>query len=232
MLCTGFLHPAIFTMGAVYGALMNFSILEISLYLSLITISGALFQWPIGYLSDRFDRRIVIIITSLLGAVFSVLCFFSVTISPDFINLSSDWKTILQHVTNHRLWFYIFISLYAGMCLPLFSLNLAYVNDFLPKEKFVSAGAGLQLIFGISAMTAPFICSYFIKELGPNGFFVFLFIFQIIIVLFGIYRVAKRSNDEITENENTFTPLPRNITPIGIQLDPDTGVDLSNEDKK
>ena len=225
MFCTGFLHPAIFTMGAVYGALMNFSILEISLYLSLITISGAIFQWPIGYLSDRFDRRLVIIITALLGSVFSIFCFFSVSISPDFINMSSDWKIILQHITEHRSLFYIFISLYAGMCLPLFSLNLAYVNDFLPKEKFVSAGAGLQLIFGLSAMTAPFLCSFFIKELGPNGFFVFLFIFQTIIGLFGIYRMFIRPTEE--NPDNTFTPLPRNITPVGIQLDPDTGVDLS-----
>jgi len=232
MFCTGFLHPVIFTMGAVYGALMNFSVLEISLYLCLITISGALFQYPIGYLSDRFDRRIIIVITSLLGAIFSILCFFSVSISPDFINLYSDWKIILQHITNHRMWFYIFISLYAGMTLPLFSLNLAYVNDFLPKEKFVSAGAGLQLIFGLSAMTAPFLCSFFIKELGPNGFFIFLFIFQTIIVMFGVYRMTRRpAGTDIEENDNTFTPLPRNITPVGIQLDPDTGVDLSNSEK-
>tara|TARA_Y100000590_G_scaffold62259_1_gene66535 strand:- start:711 stop:2039 length:1329 start_codon:yes stop_codon:yes gene_type:complete len=230
MFCTGFLHPVIFTMGAVYGALMNFSVLEISLYLSLITISGALFQWPIGYLSDRFDRRIIMIITALLGAIFSVVCFFSVSESPDFINLSSDWKIIFQHISNHRLIFYIFISLYAGMCLPLFSLNLAYVNDFLPKEKFVSAGAGLQLIFGLSAMTAPFLCSFFIREMGPNGFFVFLFIFQTIIGLFGIYRMTRRSTEE--NPDNTFTPLPRNITPVGIQLDPDTGVDLSNSNDK
>ena len=60
--------------------------------------------------------------------------------------------------------FYIFISLYAGMSLPLFSLNLAYINDFLPKEKFVSAGAGMQTIFAVSAMTAPTLCSFFIKE--------------------------------------------------------------------
>ncbi len=60
--------------------------------MSLITISGAFFQWPIGYLSDRFDRRLVIIITALLGSVLTILCFFSVSVSPDFINLSSDWK--------------------------------------------------------------------------------------------------------------------------------------------
>ena len=228
MFCTGFIHPVIFTLGAVYGALMNFSILEISLYLFLITISGALFQWPIGYLSDRFDRRLILIITALLGSLFTVLCFFSVSVSPSFINLSSDWKTTFQHITNHRMFFYIFISLYAGMCLPLFSLNLAYVNDFLPKEKFVSAGAGLQLIFGLSAMFAPFLCSFFMKQFGPNGLFIFLFIFQTAIALFGIYRMTRRSVEE--NPYNTFTPLPRNITPAGIELDPETGVDLTNSE--
>jgi len=228
MFCVGFIHPAIFTMGAVYGALMNFSVLEISLYLFLITLSGAIFQWPIGYLSDRFDRRIILIITSLLGSVLTILCFFSVSVSPDFINLSSGWKPILQHITNHRMLFYIFISLYAGVSLPLFSLNLAYVNDFLPKEKFVSAGAGMQIIFGLSAMTAPFACSFFMKNFGPNGIFIFLFIFQTLIGLFGIYRMTKRSIEE--NPDNTFTPMPQNITPLGMELDPDSGVDLSNKE--
>jgi len=230
MFCVGFIHPVIFTMGAVYGALMNFSVLEISLYLFLITLSGAIFQWPIGYLSDRFDRRIILIITALFGSILTVLCFFSVSISPDFINLSTDWKTNLQHIRNHRMYFYIFISLYAGMSLPLFSLNLAYVNDFLPKEKFVSAGAGMQIIFGLSAMIAPFVCSFFMKNFGPNGIFIFLFIFQTLIALFGIYRMTRRSTEE--NPDNTFTPMPRNITPLGMELDPDAGVDLTNKENK
>ena len=96
MLCTGFIHPVIFTLGSVYGALMNFSVLEISLYLFLITVAGAIFQWPIGYLSDRFDRRLIIIFSSFFGAILTILCFFSVSISPDFINLSSDWKTLFN----------------------------------------------------------------------------------------------------------------------------------------
>ncbi len=228
MFCTGFIHPVIFTLGAVYGSLMNFSILEISLYLFLITLSGAIFQWPIGYLSDRFDRRIILIITTLLGSVLTILCFFSVSVSPDFINLSSNWKTLIQHISNHRMLFYIFISLYAGMCLPLFSLNLAYVNDFLTKEKFVSAGAGMQIIFGLSAMVAPFLCSFFMKNLGPNGLFIYLFIFHAAIGLFGIYRMTRRSTEE--NPENTFTAMPRNITPLGMELDPDAGVDLSNKE--
>ena len=57
---------------------------------------------------------------------------------------------------------------------------------------------------------------------GSSGFIGF----HTVIALFGIYRMAVR---KVAENpDNTFTPLPRNITPAGIELDPDTGVDLSN----
>ena len=61
---------------------------------------------------------------------------------------------------------------------------------------------------------------------GANGFFIYLIVFHIIISLFGFYRMGMRRVE--ANPENTFTPLPRNITPAGIELDPDTGVDLSN----
>ena len=75
-------------------------------------------------------------------------------------------------------------------------------------------------------MGGPLFCSIAMEKLGPNGYFAYLLIFHIIIALFGMYRMAIR---EVAENpDNTFTPLPRNITPAGIELDPETGVDLSN----
>ena len=89
----------------------------------------------------------------------------------------------------------------------------------------------MQIIFGISAMIAPFVCSFFMKIFGPNGLFIFLFIFQTLIVLFGFYRMIKRRSIE-DNPDNTFTPMPRNITPLGMELDPDTGVDLSNKENK
>ena len=51
-----------------------------------------------------------------------------------------------------------------------------------------------------------------------------------IIGLFGLYRITKRPYEE--NPESTFTPLPRNITPLGIELDPTTGADLSSTDNK
>ena len=78
-------------------------------------------------------------------------------------------------------------------------------------------------------MGGPFVCSISMEQLGPNGFFIYLFIFHIIIGLFGLFRIVRR---EVEENpDNTFTPLPINITPAGIELDPETGVDLSNTNK-
>ena len=116
------------------------------------------------------------------------------------------------------------------MTLPLFSLNLALVNDNIPKEKFVAAGGGLNIIFGLGAMAGPIICSILMNIFGPNGFFIHLLIFLFPIILFGILRMnVKKYKDN---PDSTFTPLPRDITPLGIELDPTTGVDLSNPEKK
>jgi len=129
-----------------------------------------------------------------------------------------------------KIMFFIFVTLYAGFALPLFTLNLAYVNDYIPKEKFVAAGGGLQIIFGLGAIGGPIIASLLMYRYGSNGFFIHLIIFHIIIGLFGMYRITKRSYED--NPESTFTPLPRNITPLGIELDPTTGADLSSTDKK
>ena len=118
MLCTGFIHSTIFTLGAVYAATMNFTIFEISFFLFLITVSGAIFQWPIGYLSDRRDRRLIIILCSFLSVIFCFLLILSVGEHPEIMYLAIDWEM-------NKLMFFIFITLYAGFALPMFTLNLA-----------------------------------------------------------------------------------------------------------
>jgi len=223
MFCTGFIHSAIFTLGAVYAATMNFTIYEISLLLFLITSSGAIFQWPIGFLSDRHDRRVIIIFCAFVGAIFCIL-----SISASGSSLENMY--LASSIGVDKIMFFIYVFFYAGMALPLFSLNLTYVNDYIPKEKFVAAGAGLQIIFGLGAMGGPILASVLMYRLGSNGFFIYLFIFHIAIVLFGMYRITRRPYKD--NPESVYTPLPRNITPLGIELDPTTGADISNTDKK
>ena len=223
MFCTGLIHSAIFGVGAVYATTLNFTIFEISLFLFLITIARALLQFPIGYFSDKSDRRIIIIASSALAAIFCILAIWVSGASLGNMYLASAMGI-------DKYMFFIFTIFYAGFALPMFTLNLAYVNDFIDKERFVAAGAGLQIIFGIGAMGGPIIASVFMNLYGANGFFIFLAILHIIISLFGMYRITKREYED--NPESTFTPLPRNITPLGIELDPTTAADLSNTDKK
>ncbi|MDC0247700.1 MFS transporter [Pelagibacteraceae bacterium] len=223
MLCTGLIHSAIFGVGAVYATSLNFTIFEISLFLFLITIAGALFQFPIGYFSDKKDRRIIIISCTFLASTFCVLSIIASGTSLENMYLASS-------VGMDKIVFLSLITIYAGFALPMFTLNLAYVNDFIDKERFVAAGAGLQIIFGIGAMAGPFLASIFMNIYGANGFFIYLAIFHLLIGLFGLYRITKREYED--NPDSTFTPLPRNITPLGIELDPTTAADLSNSDKK
>jgi len=195
----------------------------LKIFIFLITVSGAIFQWPIGYFSDRTDRRIIIIACTFVGAFF---CFLTVTAS----GTSLQNMYLATSVGMDKIMFFVFVTLYAGFAIPIFTLNLAYINDFIPKEKFVAAGGGMQIIFGLGAMGGPILCSIFMNIYGSNGFFVFLGIFHLIIGLFGMYRITKRAYED--NPESTFTPLPRNITPLGIELDPTTGADLSTTDKK
>ncbi|MBD1172373.1 MFS transporter [Pelagibacterales bacterium SAG-MED05] len=232
--CSGFIFSAMFTMLSVYAVTMNLSVFDISILLFAVTLSGALFQWPIGSLSDKHDRRLVIIGCCILASIFAILSISASGLS--FNNLIAEEMIRFNYFSigtgMDKTKLFIFIILLSGMTLPLFALNLALVNDYIPKEKFVAAGAGLNIIFGLGAMAGPIICSILMNVLGPNGFFVHLLMFFIIITVFGLFRISKRKYED--NPESTFTPLPKDITPLGIELDPETGVDLSNtaNDKK
>ena len=205
----GTIQSALFTLLAVYAATMNFSIFQISLVTFLLAVSGAVSQWPIGKLSDMFDRRKVIIIVTFAAAFFA----FCAILSSRQMYLPGDLAT-------SKFWFYVFLILFSFCSLPMFSLILAHTNDFIPKEKFVAAGASLQFIFGMGAMAGPFLCSIFMGMVGPNGFFVFLLFFHSVIGFYGVYRSKVRP---VIENpDSQFVAMPQSITPAGIELNPST----------
>ena len=205
----GTIQSALFTLLAVYAATMNFSIFQISLVTFLLAVSGAVSQWPIGKLSDMFDRRRVIIIVTFAAAFFA----FCAILSSRQMYLPGDLAT-------SKFWFYVFLILFSFCSLPMFSLILAHTNDFIPKEKFVAAGASLQFIFGMGAMAGPFLCSIFMGMVGPNGFFIFLLFFHSVIGAYGIYRSKVRP---VIENpDSQFVAMPQSITPAGIELNPST----------
>ncbi len=216
---TGVVHAAFFSLIAVYATRANFTLLETSVLLFISTIAGALGQVPIGYFSDIYDRRKVIVFTTFASATLS---FFSLLTSNDPIQ-NIYW---MHEFDFKKIIFFLSVGLYTSFCLPLFSLNLAHTNDYVPKEKFVAAGGGLQLIFGIGAIIGPIICSLFMRWFELHGFFIFLILVHLFIGIFGLYRMKVR---ETVENpDSSFTSVPATITPAGLELDPDTPENLDN----
>ena len=205
----GTIQSALFTLLAVYATSMNFSILEISIVTFLLAISGAIAQFPIGKISDVYDRRKVIIASTFGSAIFALVTIFV-----------SGQMYLPEGLATSKTWFYIFFILFSFCSLPMFSLILAHTNDYITKDKFVAAGAGLQFTFGLGAMSGPFLCSIFMDLVGSNGFFVFLFFFHSLIGAFGIYRMRVR--ETIENPDSQFVAMPQTITPAGIELNPTT----------
>ena len=205
----GIVQSALFTLLAVYATSMNFTILEISIVTFLLAISGAIAQFPVGKISDIYDRRKVIIFSTFGAAIFSILTI-----------MVSRQMYLPDGLATSKTWFYIFFILFSFCSLPMFSLILAHTNDYITKEKFVAAGAGLQFIFGFGAISGPFLCSIVMDIVGSNGFFIFLFFFHSLIGIYGIYRMRIRPTIENPDSQ--FVAMPQTITPAGIELNPTT----------
>ena len=203
----GIVQSALFTLLAVYAAAMNFSIFDISLVTFLLAISGAVSQYPVGYISDKFDRRKVIIYSTFGAAIFAFLAIFSV-----------GTMYLPEGLGSSKLWFYIFLVLFSVCSLPMFSLILAHTNDFITRDKFVAAGAGLQFAFGLGAISGPFLCSLLMGLVGNNGFFIFLIFFHCVIGFYGIHRMKVRPSEDNPDSQ--FVAVPTTITPVGLELNP------------
>ena len=205
-LLTGLAHSTVFGYGAIYASSKGLSVLEVSIFMVIISSFGALSQWPIGFLSDKIDRRVILIAVTFIASGLSI-----------FIVISSYISLTL---------FFIITALYASMCLPMFSLAVAHVNDFLKPNQIVSASSTFNILIGIGSILGPLFVSGTMTLIGPNGFFIYLFIIHGLLGLFGLYRMAKRTKP--ADIESQYTPLPRNITPAGMELNPVTEI---NEEK-
>ena len=195
---TGLAHSALLGYGAVYAAAKGLSLLEISIFMLIVSSFGALFQWPIGYISDKIDRRIVLIGVAFIASGLSL-----------FIVASSYISIII---------FFLLLAIFSGMSLPMYSLTIAHTNDFLHQNEIVGATATIGILIGLGAICGPIIASFFMSIIGPDGFFIYLFIVHALLGLFGLYRMAKRTKP--ADLESQYTPLPRNISVAGMELTP------------
>ena len=196
---TGLAHGTLWGIGTIYGLKSGLSIEQVSIFMFTFIIGGALNQYLIGYLSDTYDRRTIIVIVAFLAGIFSILALifgntFSVLVAITFI--------------------------FGGLTVPLYALSIAHTNDFLSKREMVAASSGLQLAGGIGLTLGPVIGGFAIYVIGASGFWIYLFLIHTSLGLFGIYRMTIRTAVPLEEQGTTVLVSSR-ASPVSMELYPD-----------
>ena len=174
-------------MGAVFGTQIGMGKEEIALFIAMLFGGALVLQYPIGWLSDRVDRRKVIFGTAALGAGFCVLGFALGT---------AFWPLMAA------------AFLTGGVTTPLYALILAYTNDHLPTEDMAAASGGLVLTFGIGAILGPLAAGWVMEVVGPFGFWLVLAAAFVGIALYALYRMTQRTATPVDETESYLGVLP------------------------
>ena len=202
----GAAHGTLWGIGSIYGLKSGLNIEQVSIFMFTFVIGGALNQYLIGYLSDIYDRRLIILIVSFLAALFAV---FAVIFSYSFIYLL------------------IFTFLFGGLTVPLYSLAIAHTNDFLTKSEMVAASSGLLMVGGLGLTIGPIIGGIAIDLIGPNGFWIYLFVIHSSIGLFTIYRMSIRDSVPLEDQGSTVLVGSR-ASPVVMELYPDAEENIEN----
>ncbi len=174
-------------MGAVFGTQIGMSTAEVALFIATLFAGALLLQYPIGWLSDRIDRRKLIFWAAALGG----------------ISCMAGW------ITGGSLWLLLAAAFFAGgVTTPLYALFLAYTNDALSVEEMPAASGGLVFTFGLGAILGPLATGWAMQWLGPYAFWLVLGVTFAAISIYALYRMTQRESVPVEETESYIGVLP------------------------
>lgn len=170
-------------MAAVYAVEAGLTLAQTSIFIAAFYVGALIFQYPLGMLSDRIDRRIVIAFTAAMGGI-------AATTAALF---SGNFSVLVAAAV-----------LIGGAANPLYSLLIAHTSDFLDYEDMAAASAGLQFLNGIFAVIGPLVTGYLMVQTGPQAFFVLIALPMLLLVGYALYRATRRP---VAEDTNEFVPM-------------------------
>lgn len=171
MFLMGGVFSAQFGMASVWGSEIGLSVRNLSIFIGSIYVGGLVLQYPVGWISDRVDRRHLITVLAGAGAV--------VTLAAAVLPWTMPVLVGVAFLTG-------------GIANPLYSLLVAYVNDYLSAEEMAGASAGLMFINGLGAIGGPLATGWFMRSLGSKGYFVFMMLLFALIMLYALWRMSRR----------------------------------------
>ena len=181
-LTSGFANGAFWSLAPVFIAAYTQDITLSAWFMTAVVLGGATGQWPLGWLSDRIDRRYVLLGICLAGtAIAATLWLLAEQLSvPGILGLGFAWGVI---------------------AFPIYSISVAHANDWADPDTFVQISSGLLLMFGVGAVTGPFIASAIMTLTGASGMFVFTGLAHGMLAMYVVLRSLRR--DQAAEEDQT-----------------------------
>ncbi|MAM23912.1 MAG: MFS transporter [Rhodobacteraceae bacterium] len=208
MFLLGGVFSAQFGMASVYGAEAGLTVAQISTFVAMFFVGAVILQYPIGWVSDRMDRRTLIVIVSVVGGGGSVL------------------GMLMGHVFPVLL---VSAFVVGGMSNPLYSLLIAHTNDFLEHEDMAAASGGLIFINGLGAITGPIITGWMMSTaLGPGGFYLFTALLFAALAAYAAYRATQRPAVPVSETGN-YVPIYASATPVAVEIAREYAIESGQE---
>jgi MFS family permease len=186
----GISNASFVTLSAVYADRIGLALSDIALFASIPILTGAVVQMPIGYLSDKLDRRKVLLIV-VFAATVADLCF--ITLQPE------------SRLTNMML-----VGIFGAAIFGMYPVIVAHANDHAPEGTAIQVSGGLLLIFGIGSITGPIISGLGMAQFGSSGLFMTSFAAHLCIATYTIWRIVKRAAVDVSE-KGEFVASPRTI---------------------
>ena len=171
-IAVGMTNSAFRTLSPVYAEQIGMSVTDVVTFISVGIIGGAIIQYPLGHLSDLWDRRKVLLATTG-GAMVAALALVFLAGTGALANFA-------------------LVFVFGSFAMPLFSLSAAHANDRADKGEFVLVNAALMLFYSFGAIGGPIVAALFMQRFGPQSLFVFCAIVYALLILIIVYRMQAR----------------------------------------
>ncbi len=195
MLISGGVFSAMFGMAAVWGAQALLSFKQIALFTTALYVGGLVLQYPIGWLSDRMDRRTIMLWLSVVAAAVMALATF---VKLPFVAILAVAAVL------------------GGITYPMYSLIIAYTNDYLQKEQMAAASAGLIFLNGVGAVFGPLVTGWLMGEVGPRGFFLFIGTLYTVHAGYILWRMSRRQAPALAGSFRGMSPTATSVAAAAV----------------
>jgi MFS family permease len=192
-------------MGAVYASQAGFSEGRVALFVAMLWIGSLVLQYPIGWLSDRMDRRLLILGVAAAGA------------GACLLGYASDAALVPVMAAAFLM---------GGVASPLYSLFISYTNDYLDYADMPAASGGLVFVYGLGAIFGPLIAGRVMDTAGAQGFWLVLASLFAAISAYAAWRTTRRPAPSAEETGPYVGVMPSS-SPLALEAAQEWSAELS-----